>query len=113
MSISNHLENSVRRETSLSLAKWDLWPFLNKGLTVVYLSCSGNIPCDNDLLKMYEYVKGLLICWLHNFIILFDKPSFADEFLELSEERLLTNSAFAIGITIFLKPLGKSSLGTM
>jgi hypothetical protein len=33
---------------------------------------------------------------------LFDKPSFADEFLELSEEILLTNSASAIGIiTIF------------
>jgi len=72
---------------------------------MAYFSRSGNIPCDNDLLKMY--VKGLLICWLHNFIILFDKPSFADEFLELSEEILLTNSSSAIGIITIWKDLGK------
>jgi hypothetical protein len=54
------------------------------------------------------YVKGLLICWLHNIIILFDKLWYPDEFLEFSEETVLSNSASVIGIiTIFGKPLGR------
>jgi hypothetical protein len=38
---------------------FDLWPFLNKGLTTAYFKQSGKIPEDNDLLHMW--VKGELM----------------------------------------------------
>ena len=54
------------------------------GFNLAYLSCTENISCDNDLLKIF--VKGLIICWLHNCIILLDKLPYQDEFLEFGEE---------------------------
>ena len=74
----------MEKEIDLWLANRDLSPFLNRGLTVAYLSRTENIPCDNDLLEMF--VEGLLICWVRNFIILLDKLPYRDEFLEFSEE---------------------------
>lgn len=58
------------------------------------------MPWDGDLLKMC--IKGLLICWLHNFIILFDKPHVC---LEFSEVIVFINSASVVGI---VNIMGKS-----
>jgi hypothetical protein len=59
-------------------------------------------------------VKGLLICWLQNFIIWFDKLSYPNEFLEFSKVNVFFNSATMVGVVnIIGKPSGKEFFKTI
>jgi len=75
---------------------------------MAYFSQSGKIPWDSDCWKIY--VKDLLICLVHKFIIWFDKPPYPKEFLEFNEVIVFILSLWWVLLTLLENLREKNSL---